>query len=119
MLSEEPEDSTLLKSRFLSESDLKTVAKDLGVELAIVKAVNEVKSSGQGFSADKPKILFEGHIFWRQLKKYDLNPNDYKEGNENILYSSWTRQHYYGGAKEHERLENAIKIHKNAALESS
>lgn len=119
LLSQEPEDSALLKSRFLSESDLNTVAKDLGVELAVIKAVNEVESSGQGFSGDKPKILFEGHIFWRQLKKHGLNPNEHKEGNENILYSSWTRQHYFGGVREHERLQNAIKIHENAALETA
>jgi peptidoglycan hydrolase-like protein with peptidoglycan-binding domain len=46
LLSEEPEDSALLKSRFLSESDLYTVAKYLGIELAVVKAVNEIESSG-------------------------------------------------------------------------
>ncbi len=119
LLSEEPENPAELKSRFLSESDLNSVAKDLGVELAVIKAVNEVESSGQGFSGDKPKILFEGHVFWRQLKKHDLDPNSYVDGNENILYSKWTREHYFGGAREHDRLEKAKKIHENAALESA
>ncbi|MEM7007772.1 MAG: N-acetylmuramidase family protein [Thermodesulfobacteriota bacterium] len=119
LLSEEPEDPLALKSRFLSEKDLQTVAEDLGVELAVVKAVNEVESSGQGFLGDKPKILFEGHILWRQLKKHGLDPKDHVAGNEDVLYSSWTREHYIGGQSEHLRLDKAKKIHENAALESA
>ena len=95
LLSSEPENPTTLKSRFLSEKDLLSVANDLGVELAVIKAVNEVESSGQGFLGNKPKILFEGHVFWRQLKKHGLDPMNHKAGNENILYSSWNREHYF------------------------
>ena len=119
LLSEEPENPLELKSRFLSENDLKAVANELGVELAVIKAVNEVESNGQGFLGNKPKILFEGHVFWRQLKKNGLDPKDHVSGNENILYRSWTREHYFGGAREHERLDKAKKIHENAALESA
>ncbi len=119
LLSEAPENPLELKSRFLSESDLNAVANDLGVELAVIKAVNEVESNGQGFSGDKAKILFEGHVFWRRLKKHGLDPNSLVEGNENILYSRWTREHYFGGAREHERLDKAKKVHENAALESA
>jgi len=119
LLSEEPEEPVALKSLFLSEKDLLTVAEDLGVELAVIKAVNEVESSGQGFLGNKPKILFEGHVFWRRLKEHGLDPNKFVAGNENILYSRWTREHYFGGAREHERLDKAKKIHENAALESA
>ena len=119
LLSSEPENPTTLKSRFLSEKDLQAVADDLGVELAVIKAVNEVESSGQGFSGNKPKILFEGHIFWRQLKKHGLDPNNHKAGNEDILYSSWTREHYIGGEAEHTRLKKAKLVHEDAALESA
>lgn len=118
-LSLKPESPSLLTSRFLLESDLIVVAQDLGVELAVIKAVNEVEAGGQGFLGDKPKILFEGHVFWRQLKKHGLNPADFKYGNEDILYSRWTRALYLGGAREHERLEKAKKIHNDAALESA
>src|SRR5512145_2868604 len=53
------------ESKLLSEKDLKDLADELGIELAAVKAVNEVESSGRGFlTSGKPKILFEGHIFW-------------------------------------------------------
>ncbi len=119
LLSLEPENPTTLKSRFLSEHDLQAVADELGVELAVIKAVNEVESSGQGFLGNKPKILFEGHVFWRQLKKHGLDPHNHKAGNENILYSSWTTEHYFGEAREHERLNESKKIHEDVALESA
>jgi len=119
LLSEAPENPVELKSQFLSEKDLESVANDLGVELAVIKAVNEVESSGQGFSGNKPKILFEGHVFWRRLEKHGLDPKSLVPGNENILYKRWTREHYFGGAREHERLDKAKKIHENAALESA
>ena len=63
----------------------------------------------------RPIILFEGHIFWRELKKRGLDPEKYVAGNENILYPSWRREHYYGGIREYERLEKAREIHKEAA----
>ncbi len=85
----------------------------------MIKAVNEVESSGQGFSGDKPKILFEGHIFWRRLKEHGLDPKNHRSGNEDILYSSWTRDHYIGGEGEHLRLNKAKLIHEDAALESA
>jgi len=48
----------------ISENQFSTSAKSLNVEVASIKAVAEVESSGDGFLADgKPKILFEPHIF--------------------------------------------------------
>ena len=57
----------------------------------------------------RPIILFEGHIFWRELKKRGLDPEKYVAGNENILYSSWRREHYYGGIREYERLDKQLE----------
>jgi len=106
--------------KFLSEKNLTDLAKELKIEVAAVKAVYEVESSGRGFLTNgKPKILFEGHIFWKRLKKHGLNPSDYKTGNEDILYPKWTKKFYKGGAKEYERLNKAKKIHEAAALESA
>ena len=106
--------------KFLAEKDLIDLAKELKVEVAAVKAVYEVESSGRGFlTSGKPKILFEGHIFWKRLKKHGLNPLDYKEGNEDILYSKWTTKFYKGGEREYDRLNKAKKIHNAAAQESA
>ena len=62
-------------SKLLTDADINFVAQQLGVEPACVKAVYTVESSGKGFlSNGDPKILFEGHIFWRQLKKLGIDP---------------------------------------------
>jgi len=48
--------------KLLSEKDLVNFANEYYIELAAVKAVNALESSGKGFLADgRPKILFEGH----------------------------------------------------------
>ncbi len=108
-----------MTAKYLSEKDLERTAKKMNVELAAIKAVNEVESAGAGFIIDQPKILFEGHVFWRRLKKYDIDPNTYKSEFPDIVYSKWTTQHYRGGLAEYDRLNLARTIHENAALESA
>ena len=104
-------------SRYLAESDLHKAAERLGVELAAIKAVNEVESSGTGFLNNHPKILFERHVFWKRLKLHDLDPELYTVGNKNILQSK--AGGYRGGVQEIQRLELAKAIHSDAALESA
>jgi len=104
--------------KFLSEKDIKDFAKDFGLELAMVKAVNEIESSGKGFLLHgRPRILFEGHIFWRELEKRGVNPAQYvSERTKNVLYKKWTKTHYKGGAGEYDRLEKAAGISDKAAF---
>ena len=108
-----------ITSKFLGEKDIVNLAKKFGVEIAAIKAVNEIESSGVGFIVDKPKILFEGHVFWKQLNKHGLDPKDHIQGNHDILYSKWTTTHYRGGLAEYDRLERAKQIHEQAAFESA
>ena len=107
-------------NRFLKEGDIQRAADRLGVDLATVKAVNEVESRGTGFIGNKPAILFEGHVFWRRLIEHDIDPQEISnEENADILYPSWTREHYRGGTREHERLDRAVTINPEAAFESA
>ncbi len=119
LFSQFPEYNLSRTSKFLSERDILDVARELNLEVAVVKAVNEVESLGVGFVGGKPKILFEGHIFWKRLKEHDVDPTVYREGNEDILYPRWTSRYYKGGLLEHTRLERAKKIHEDAAYESA
>ncbi len=98
--------------KFLSEQDVKDFASRFGLELAMVKAVNEIESRGKGFLVDgRPVILFEGHIFWRELEKRGVNPSQYVfQHTKDVLYKKWTRTHYKGGAGEYDRLEKAAGI---------
>ena len=97
---------------------------DLGYLLSCdpkaIRAVVKVESGGSGgfFEENKPAILFEGHIFWKQLKSKGISPSLYVKGNGDILYPKWTKAFYKGGLKEYDRLNRAIKINREAALES-
>ena len=72
-----------------------------------------------------PKILFEGHVFWQQLKNRGVNPDSLlNSSNKNVLYKKWTKSFYQGGEKEYDRLNEAIAIKadpkiKEAALASA
>ncbi|MEX0968314.1 MAG: N-acetylmuramidase domain-containing protein [Bacteroidia bacterium] len=115
-----PHVEDLEKDKDLDENDIRKFAESTGLELAVVKAVIEVESSGSGFLKDgRPKILFEGHVFWKQLKKAGVDPAPLAAANPDIIYQNWTRQHYLTGTKEHGRLEKAKKIHEEAALQSA
>ena len=100
---------TVFNDKFLSENDLQDFANQYHLELAAVKAVNEIESLGKGFLIDgRPRILFEGHIFWKELKKRGITPEDFVSDNtKNVLYKNWTKQHYEGGKQEYDRLEKA------------
>lgn len=101
----------------LLDSDFELVAALLDVEIAALKAAQQVETGGRGgfFISGKPAILFEGHIFWNELKKRGIDPESHRRGNEHILYPKWEKGHYIGGIREYERLEQARKIHKEAA----
>jgi hypothetical protein len=98
--------------KFLAEQDLKDFARKHDLDLAAVKAVNEVESSGKGFFVDgRPKILFEGHVFWEQLRKAGIDPASLSNAsNADVLYSKWSKIHYIGGPREYDRLEKAAGI---------
>lgn len=111
LINKSPVDLSVMQNKFLKESDITSLANQLGMEPAIIKAVNAVESSGRGFFIDgRPKILFEGHIFWKQLQQRGYNPADMQKGFENVLYPKWTRKYYYGDKREWDRLEKAISI---------
>ena len=98
----------------LTEADWQRAANTLRCELACVKAVAEVESSGNGFLASgRPKILFEAHIFsGRTRGVHDARHPD-------ISSPRWNRALYKGGEREYERLEKAMTLNRQAALESA
>ena len=108
-------------TRSLVDSDYAWAAKLLDVDLASLRAVLEVETGNKGgFVAEgKPVILFEGHVFWKELKKIGINPEKLRTGNSNILYPTWTREYYKSGLLEWERLEKARKINRGAADSSA
>ena len=103
---------------FLTDDVIIQKAKENNVSPAAVKAVIKVESRGRGFQRDKRLIiLFEGHIFWYQLKDSGINPHDFVINNEDILFPSPNYAYY--GENQYLRLEKAQEINNDAALKST
>ena len=105
----------------ISKEQYEYAAGLLKCEVAALRAVQKVESSTIGgfLPTGLPVILFEGHVFWKYLKQFKMNPEDFVKGNEDILYKSWTKKYYKGGSAEWQRLYRAIQIHREAALMSA
>ena len=116
-----PDDGSNSSKTGITDDDLATRAKTLEIETAALKAVWKVETGGRGgFLPNlKPVILFEGHIFWQQLRARGLNPQNYVKGNQDILYQRYDKTKYVGGVGEHDRLDRAIEINEDAALASA
>ena len=101
----------------LTRGDFELTARLIGCSTAALMAVKEVETGSQGgfLPSGKPVILFEGHIFWNQLKQRGIDPEACRAGHEDILYPSRNRKYYLGGEAEHGRLERARKIDREAA----
>jgi protein-S-isoprenylcysteine O-methyltransferase Ste14 len=107
-------------SNRLDDADINELAANYNLEAPAIKAVIKVETGGNGFLIDgRPKILFEGHIFWNELKKVNIKPEEYVVKFPDIVYPQWTKQYYKGGTGEYDRLEKAKLIHEEAALKSA
>ena len=115
-----PHVSDLEGNQYLLPEQITSFAQEHHIEVPALKAVIEIESSGRGFLKDgRPKILFEGHVFWRRLKAYKIDPAPLAKSQPAIVYQNWTRQHYLTGTLEYQRLQKARAIHDSAALESA
>jgi hypothetical protein len=104
----------------ITENQYIESANYLGVDVATIKAVADVESTGNGFlPSGEPKILFEPHVFWQQLIKLGIDPKKIVKGNEDILYPKWGTKPYGKVSEQHIRLERATHINRDAALMSA
>ncbi len=106
-----PEDLSLLHLA------MDSVAKELGIELATLKAVREIESNGNGFlEPNIPVILFERHWMYRRLRDAGLRHKLYAKVVPAIvnIHSGG----YLGYADEWLRLGIAKSIDLDCALES-
>lgn len=106
----------------LTNEKIADIARENQIDPAALLAVKDVESNGGGFlSNGKPKILFEGHIFYRLLTPL-LNLarlNQLCKQYPNVVYPTWNRSKYFGGEREYLRLTTAININRAAALKSA
>jgi len=106
----------------LTNERIAEIAKEFKIDPAALLAVKEIESGGSGFLPNgKPKILFEGHIFYRLLSKVvnNVRLNQLKNEFPQVVYPVWDRKKYKGGILEYTRLEQAMRIDKKLALQSA
>lgn len=102
----------------LTESNYEHTAKDLGLEVAVVRAVAKVESTGTGFIADgRPVVRFEARWFSR------LTDHFYDGVFPAISASKRNDSLVQGGEaglkREFSRLLNAMALDRDAALRST
>lgn len=103
------------QARRLDDIDIPRVASRLGVGEDELHAVMDVEAAGSGFDAQgRPKMLFEPHIFWRELGPGQARDAAAAQG---LAYASWRPGAY--PADSYPRLVNAMRLNARAALRSA
>ena len=106
-----------IEEKFLTEAEIVEFSHDFQLEVATVKAVRDVESNGRGFLFNGlPTILFERHVFWKQLIERGINPATLQPGFQDVLGPYWAKSYYKGGAGEWDRLNRAISISTNLLI---
>ncbi len=103
------------KAKRLDDIDLPAIGAEIDVGEDEIHAVLDVETAGGGFdSIGRPKMLFEPHIFWRELGP---GPDRDKAASLGLAYPKWGQKKYpkdsYG------RLGQAMEINLEKALRSA
>ena len=98
----------------IEDLDLPRIGAEIGVGEDEVHMLIEVEAAGAGFDGEsRPKMLFEPHIFYRELGEGKKRDHAVKEG---LAYPKWKK----GYPKDsYPRLAAALKIDEAAALRSA
>lgn len=95
----------------LTEQDYINAAKELGCEVAAIKAVASVEGRGSGFlPSGEPKILFERHKFYRYTN------GAFAQSNPDLC--NRTPGGYGKESEQHKKLQRAVALNRDAALMS-
>jgi len=113
--------ANIVANLFLTDHYIAYKAEQEHIDVAIIKALIKVETIGSGFySSCRPKLLFEGHQFWKQLEQQGIEPAPLQNNNKDILYPKWTAAFYTGSDQgEYDRLQKAKLINEEAALNSA
>lgn len=103
------------KAKKLEDIDLPLIGREIGVGEDEVHAILDVEAAGTGFDKQgRPKMLFEPHIFWRELGPGPKRDASAKAG---LAYARWKPGAYPKDS--YPRLQQAIAIDEKAALRSA
>lgn len=101
------------KAERLNDIDLPRIGSQIGVGEDEIHAVLDVEARGRGFdSQGRPAMLFEPHIFYRQLKGEERN----EAVRQGLAYPKWRRNY---PKDSYPRLLKAMRINEESALKSA
>lgn len=104
----------------VTEQQYKDAAKILGIETAAIKAVAEIEAPRGGFDAQgRLTILFEPHIFWKELRKRNIDPSKLQKKNPDLLSPVWNPKLYGKFNIQWDKMNRARLINEDAALSSA
>lgn len=99
----------------LAQGDIGEAARWLGIPTAALLAFIEVETAGRGFDAqNRPKMLFEPHVFWRELGAGAARDTAARLG---VAYPKWGDKPYPKDS--YPRVKTAQTVHAAKALRSS
>lgn len=100
----------------VQDTDLGRIAAKIGVGEDILHAIMDVEAPKSGFdSQGRPRILFEPHIFYRELGDTPARKQAVARG---LAYQSWKPGAYGLENTQYSKLERAMQIDETAALKS-
>lgn len=112
--------STTPIEKQITLAQIDSAAKSIGVETNVLRAIMQQECKGSGFSADgQPIILFERHIFLRQLKAHGLYTVASKAQKERPDLCNSTPGGYGLISAQPKRLADAAVYDRTSALESA
>lgn len=101
-------------SKSLNADDYVRAAETIGCRREVIQAVAEVESLGRCYlSSGRVVILFEAHVFSR------LTGHRFDAAHPSISSTKRNRMLYRGGEAEYARLEEALQLDPDAALQSA
>lgn len=102
------------KAKRIEDMDIPRIASEIGCGEDEVHAFMDVESAGSGFDSEgRPKMLFEPHVFYRNLKAPKRNTAVAR----GLAYATWKSGNYPKDS--YPRLIEALQIDKEAALKSA
>jgi hypothetical protein len=103
------------KAKRIEDIDLPMIGRTIGVGEDEIHAILDVESAGTGFdSQGRPKMLFEPHVFWRELGP---GPKRDAAAAQGLAYPCWKPGAYPKDS--YPRLIKSMAIDENAALRSA
>jgi len=106
----------------LTEKDFVSVAEELGVEVAALKAVVEIEAgkSHRGFSAPgMPVINFDLAMFRQFARRNGVGLSKYSRSHAVVFSRPQTRRYGSQQAAQHARLEEAMTIDRTTAIQGT